>query len=49
MINKLIRQNDTLAVLSKPLREADEEEVAYLQRQQLERVLSLHSNYAPDV
>ena len=39
VINKLIRQGDTLAVLTKPERTAEEEEVAY----------SLHANYAPDV
>ena len=49
VINKLIRQGDTLAVLTKPERTAEEEEVAYAQRLQLDRVLSLHANYAPDV
>ncbi|KAG1678255.1 hypothetical protein FOA52_013875 [Chlamydomonas sp. UWO 241] len=48
VINKLIRQNDTLAVLSKPPRDDGEDEVEYLRRVQLERVLSLHVNYAPE-
>jgi hypothetical protein len=49
VINKLIRQGNTLAVLSKPEREPEEDEQEYHQRQQLNRVLSLHANYAPDV
>lgn len=49
VINKLILQNNTVAVLSKPERNPDEEEEAYEMRMQLDRVLSLHANYAPDV
>eukprot|EP00955_Chlamydomonas_euryale_P055908 356245-Chlamydomonas_euryale.AAC.6 len=48
VINKLIRQNDTLAVLSKPERTEGEDEAAFMSRIQMERVLSLHVNYAPD-
>lgn len=49
VINKLLNQNDTLAVLSRPAREEGEDEASYLSRVQMERVLSLHVNYAPDV
>lgn len=49
VINKLILQNNTVAVLSKPERNPDEEEEVYEMRMQLDRVLSLHANYAPDV
>ena len=48
VIGKLIAQGNTLAVLSKPEREAGEDDAAYASRQQLERVLSLHANYAPN-
>jgi len=49
VINKLVRQGNTLAVLTRPEREGDEEEAAFAERQQLDRVLSLHANYAPDL
>ena len=49
VINRLVRQGDTLAVLSKPEQKADEDEVDFNSRAQLERVLSLHVNYAPDM
>ncbi len=49
VINKLIRSGNTLAVLSVPVRLDTEDEAEYVSRQQQERVLSLHANYAPDV
>ncbi|GAX75585.1 hypothetical protein CEUSTIGMA_g3029.t1 [Chlamydomonas eustigma] len=46
VINKLIRQGNTLAVLSKPEQDSEEDERS--NRRQWSRVLSLHANYAPD-
>ena len=48
VINKLVRQGKTLAVLSRPVKEEGEEEGQFQQRIQVEQVLSLHTNYAPD-
>ena len=48
VINKLVRQGNTLAVLSRPERLEEEEEGDFQQRLQDETVLSLHINYAPD-
>ena len=49
VINKLVRQGNTLAVLTRPERQDEEDEAAFAERSQLDRVLSLHANYAPDV
>ena len=49
VISKLIKQGDTLAVLSKPERNEEEDDATYYNRVQFERVLSLHVNYAPDI
>ncbi len=48
IINHLIRKGDTLAVLSRPARQAGEDDSTYLARMQAERVLQLHDNYAPE-
>lgn len=48
IINHLIRKGDTLAVLSRPVRQPSEDDTSYMQRMQTERVLQLHDNYAPE-
>ena len=48
VINKLVRQGNTFAVLSRPERGEEEEEGQFQQRLQEERVLSLHTKYSKE-
>lgn len=48
VVNHLLRKQEMLAVLSRPNRDAGEDEQAYLQRLQEERVITFDSKFVPE-
>lgn len=49
IINHLVRKQELLAVASRPSRQAGEDDAAFLQRLQEERMLTFHASFVPEV
>ena len=49
VVNHLIKKEQTLSVVSRPPPIAGESDQDFLHRVQMDRVLSLHANYAPNL